>query len=112
MKSVLAKVNNSKERQNLNMALIGPEELVAQEFNQYTKEPTQSEEQCTFDYWKQNHTSFPLMSIAAAQILAVQSSNCSSERDNSVAGQIITNKRHNLSEVNAEVLIWSRLNKD
>ena len=64
-----------KERQNLNMALIGPEELVAQEFNQHTKEPTQSEEQCAFDCWEQNHTSFPLMSIAAAQILAVQSSN-------------------------------------
>ena len=66
LKSAFAKINNLKERQNLNMALIGPEELIAQEFNQYTMEPTQSEEQCTLDYWKQNQTSFPLMSIAAA----------------------------------------------
>ena len=109
MKSVLAKVNNLKERQNLNMAFIGPEELVAQEFNQYTKEPTQSEEQCTFDYWKQNQN------FLSIDVNCSCTNSCCSKFKlgvNSVAGQIITNKRHNLSEVNAEVLIWSRLNKD
>ncbi|ESN99466.1 hypothetical protein HELRODRAFT_163016 [Helobdella robusta] len=61
----------------------------------------------TFDHWKADKeipesTKFPpflskLRMKAARNLLAIQATNCSSGRVNSVGGQIITDYRHNFS---------------
>jgi len=63
-------------------------------------------------FWKENEHLLPKLSSVAKNLLAIQATNCSSERTNSVGGQIMNKQRFSLSNSNMETLIWCQKNKD
>ena len=77
----------------------------------YIEEKTLGCSDCSILYWKNKRNIFPLLSKVATDFFAVQATNCSSERVNSVGGGVIDSKRNSLSEQNAEWLFWARSNK-
>ena len=87
-------------------------EKLAKEVQNYLGSGHASGETDVLGFWKRESNVYPMLRVAATTILAVQATNCSSERVNSVGGQIITDQRHSLSNNNVETLIWCRKNKD
>lgn len=81
------------------------------EVSMYLKQPVIERASDPLQYWKDNKSLLPLLSTVARDLLAIQATNCASERVNSVGGQILTDNRHNLSRTNAETLIWARQNR-
>jgi len=110
--SVFKKVDSAVSTQRVNDISNQFDDMFANEVSMYLKQPVIERASDPLQYWKDNKSLLPLLSTVARDLLAIQATNCSSERVNSVGGQIITDNRHNLSRTNAETLIWARHNRD
>ena len=97
---------------NQNPQVASSMEQIETEMNDYLKQPLVKGITDPLEFWKTASANFPLLATCARSYLSVQAKNCSSERVNSVGGQIITDRRHNLSKQSAETLIWCKKNKD
>jgi len=106
--SVFKKVDSAQRESATNTKF---EDRFQNEVCTYLKQPVSERESDPLQYWKANKNLLPLLTAAARDLLSIQAMNCSSERVNSVGGQIITDMRHNLSKTNAETLIWARHNR-
>jgi len=109
MDSVFKKVDSA---QRVNDVSNQFDDMFANEVSMYLKQPVIERASDPLQYWKDNKSLLPLLSTVARDLLAIQATSCSSERVNSVGGQIITDNRHNLSRTNAETLIWARHNRE
>uniref|UniRef100_A0A8C5LLM5 BED-type domain-containing protein n=1 Tax=Leptobrachium leishanense TaxID=445787 RepID=A0A8C5LLM5_9ANUR len=108
--SVFKKVDDAKKEEAT--STWSTAQQLESEVSAYLKQPISERDSDPLQYWKENKSILPLLSSVARNLLAIQATNCSSERVNSVGGQIITDLRYNLSRTNAETLIWARNNKD
>lgn len=86
-------------------------EQIKNQLQQYCSTPVDGKHADPLEYWRRNESTFPLLAKAAKDLMGIQATNTSSERTNSVGGNIITDSRHSLSRGNAETLIWSKKNK-
>ena len=109
--SVFKKVDNAKKEEAMNSTWSMAQQLES-EVSAYLKQPISERDSDPLQYWKENKSLLLVLSSVARNLLAIQATNCSSERVNSVGGQIVTDLRYNLSRTNAETLIWARHNKD
>jgi hypothetical protein len=109
--SMFKKVKNA-QGDNMASKISSFSEQIINEINLYSKQAVIDRRSDPLQFWKQNSNMFPLLAKAARNLLAIQATNCSSERVNSVGGHIITDDRYNLSRNNAETLIWAKINKD
>ena len=69
------------------------EPLEENEVERYLREPLAPEQTLTLDYWKQNLQRYPIISKFARAFLAVQASSVESEREFSIAGDVISINR-------------------
>jgi len=109
--SVFKKVDSVQKESATNIGNTQFEEKFQSEVSTYLKQPVSECQSDPLQYWKANKNLLPLLTAAARDLLCIQATNCSSERVNSVGGQIIADMRHNLSKTNAEMLIWARHNR-
>ena len=62
------------------------------------------------EWWKANQATFPTLAKLAKRYLCVPATSCSSERDLSLAGNIITHNRNSLKPAKVNRLCFSCLN--
>ena len=62
------------------------------------------------EWWRQNNTRFPLLSVLAAKYMAVPPTSVASERLFSTAGDVLTDSRSRLLPQKAEQLIFLKIN--
>jgi len=108
LNSVFKKVDSAQRVNNVSNQF---DDMFDNEVSMYLKQPVIERASEPLQYWKDNKSLLPLLSTAARDLLAIQATNCSSERVNSVGGQIITDNRNSLSRTNAETLMWARHNR-
>lgn len=62
------------------------------------------------DWWRQNGTRYPLLSVVAAQYMAAPPTSVASERLFSTAGDVLSDSRSRLLPEKAEQLIFLKIN--
>ena len=63
-------------------------------------------------FWDQNNSCYPKLSILAKRLLSIPATNLSSERNFSVAGHTLTDQRSNLKPITVNHLLFIRSNYD
>ena len=90
--AILSNAQIAQQQQQLTevRTQMSTQDLVAEEMCRYRLSAVAKEEPLKF--WKSHESDFPMLAISARSLLSIQSTNCSSERANSTAGLILTDK--------------------
>lgn len=80
------------------------------EIDQYIKFAEMTEDEDLLNWWSTRKNVFPLLSKVARKILAVPSSNTTSERNFSCAGRMMEPRRNALSAKNLDELLFLHSN--
>ena len=76
----------------------------------YYEEGVVPEDSDNLEYWKINRKKFPLLSRLARKFLCIPVSSATSERVFSTAGNVVSERRTNLSIDNIEILAYMKEN--
>jgi hypothetical protein len=86
--------------------------LAIHEYENFRKEKKPDDTVCTLNWWKNNNTKYPSISILARKYLSIPATSTSSERVFSTAGNICTKLRAALAPKNVDMLIFLAKNRE
>ena len=94
LSTILTNAHQQQQVLDLDNASCSNEEVLTEEVSRYSALSATQQDPLQF----RNSRNFPLLATTAQTFLAIQATNCSSERVNSTASQVLTDKRLSLSK--------------
>jgi hypothetical protein len=85
-------------------------EIIKKEIERYMEEVQIPNEECPLKWWSERQKAYPHIATVARNILAIPASSVPSERIFSIANNIVTKKRTQLSPENVDLLIFLKKN--